>query len=71
MFSLDYAGPNSFDVRTKNGGYAGLICSQPVRGDFKVYFDSNANRGSVRRFSTVQDAVQFIYDRRVKKGWGV
>lgn len=70
MFSLDYAGPNSFDVRTHKGGYAGLICSQP-RGDFKVYFDGNATRGSVRRFPTVQDAVRFIYDRRIKKGWGV
>jgi hypothetical protein len=70
MFSLDYAGPNSFDVRVQDRAYAGLICSQP-RGDFKVYWDSNAARGSTRRFATVQDAVAFIHSRRVKKGWRV
>jgi hypothetical protein len=71
MFSLDYAGPNSFEVRTRRNGFAGLIAHQPVKGDFKVYFNDTATRGSARRFATVEDAVQFIHARRVKKGWGI
>lgn len=69
MFSLDYAGPAAFDVRTKRGAYCGVIAQSP-KGDWRVYFNSNATKGSQRRFPTPEAAIAFIYERRVKKGWG-
>lgn len=71
MFSLIGAGINSFDVETRRGAFAGTIVWNQKRDDYSVYFNSNCTRGSKRRFTSVDDAVKFIYDRRVKKCWGV
>ena len=40
-------------------------------GFYRVYFDSNASRGSARKFADKIAALEFIYQRRVKKGWSV
>ena len=60
----------SFDVFTRHGGYAGMIC-ETFGKRVTVYFDSNCSRGSKRNFPSVQDAAAFIIDRRIKKGWRV
>lgn len=70
MFSLESAGNNAFDVRTRKGGYCGII-AQSKQGDWRVFFNMTATKGSARRFPSPQAAIAFIYDRRVKKGWGV
>jgi hypothetical protein len=70
MFSLDHAGINAFDVTTRRGAFCGII-SQTAKGDWRVFFNMTATKGSQRRFPTAQDAIVFIRDRRVKKGWGV
>lgn len=70
MFSLEYAGINAFDVRTRRGGFCGIIV-QSKRGDWQVFFNFTATKGSQRKFQTAQDAIAFIYDRRIKKGYGV
>lgn len=74
MFELSGAGGNkdgqSFDVFTKAGKFAGLVVESYTRG-VRVYFDGNATRGSKRVFASVHDALGFIHDRRIKKGWSV
>jgi len=70
MFSLEYAGINAFDVKTRRGAFCGII-AQSKQGDWRVFFNMTATKGSQRRFPSAQDAIRFIYDRRVKKGWGV
>lgn len=75
MLQLDYAGSTqegrSFDVRTRNGAYAGLIAEHYRTGTTRVYFNSNATRGSARKFSSVEAAVEYIVSRRIKKGWRI
>jgi hypothetical protein len=70
MFELSNAGIDSHDVFTRTGKFAGVIASSP-RGHYSVYFDSNCVRGSARKFATTLDAVEYIYQRRMKKGWSV
>lgn len=69
MFSLDHAGINAFDVTTKRGAFCGIIAQSP-KGDWRVFFNTTATKGSQRRFPSPEAAVAFIYDRRVKRGWG-
>ncbi len=74
MFELSNAGADktgrSFDIFTRNGKFAGMICESYKRG-CTVYFDSNATRGSKRVFPNVAAALDYIHARRVKKGWSV
>ena len=70
MFSLTSAGINCFDIHTRRGAFCGVI-AQSNKGDWRVFFNMTATKGSQRRFASPEAAVQFIYDRRVKKGWGV
>lgn len=74
-FALEYAGHDSktssfaYDLKTRGGVYAGTIVETP-KGT-RVYFNSTATRGSARRFANVQAASEYMYQRRIKKGWGV
>jgi hypothetical protein len=70
MFSLTNAGIECFDLHNRHGGYCGLIVKKP-NGEWKAYFNSEATKGSQRRFPTAEAAVAFIRDRRIKKGWRV
>jgi hypothetical protein len=73
ILGLDYAGATkdgrSFDVRTSTGAYAGLISENYKTGAVRVYFNSNATRGSARMFTSIQEAAGYIIERRIKKGW--
>lgn len=70
MFALSHAGINAFDITTRRGAFCGIV-AQTTKGDWKVFFNMTATKGSQRRFPSIEDAVKFVYDRRVKKGWGV
>ena len=70
ILSLTSAGPGSFDLYTRTGGYAGLIASRND-GTYRVYFDSNASRGSACKFANLTAALEYIIARRIKKGWRV
>lgn len=70
MFSLTEAGINAFDVTNRRGGFCGII-SQTTRGDWRVFFNFTATKGSARRFATPEAAIEFIYNRRIKRGWAV
>lgn len=70
MFSLTEAGFNAFDLYNRKNGYCGTV-SQTAKGEWKVYFNMTATKGSQRRFANIETAVSFIRDRRIKKGWGV
>ncbi|MFO7788470.1 MAG: hypothetical protein R6W87_12010 [Halospina sp.] len=58
----------SFEVRTKNGAFAGIVSERFKTGNVKVWFNSTATRGSARKFTSVQGALDFIHARRIKKG---
>lgn len=63
-----YKGRESFDVTTPKGAYRGII-ADAADGTIRVYFNSSATKGSKRKFASRSDALQFIQERRIKKGW--
>lgn len=71
IYQLDIAGNVgrrlSFEVRTSSGAFAGIIADQKD-GTVRVYFNSNATRGSKRKFPSRQAALGFIHARREKRG---
>lgn len=67
MWMLDSAGIEAFDVTAKSGAYRGLVVRKP-KGYWIVYFNSNATRGSARKFPTINAALDFMVERRAKKG---
>lgn len=69
--NLTPAGIKSYDVHTARGAFAGVIAWNQKRDDYGVYFNSTCTRGSKRRFESVEDAVEFIRQRRIKKGWSI
>lgn len=71
MLQLESAGIECFDVRTQRGAYAGLIARNQTHGFWRVYFDSNATKGSARKFATAETAIEYIVARRIKKGWRI
>lgn len=74
ILQLDWAGATkegrAFDVKTRGGAFAGII-SEHYGKYVRVYFNSNATRGSARKFKSIPEAVDYIIARRIKKGWGV
>ena len=70
MFIMELAGTDSFDIFTKSGRYAGMVVSKPD-GTYRVRFDSNGSKGSARKFADKLVALEYIYQRRVKRGWSV
>jgi hypothetical protein len=68
MWMLDGCGVEAFDVTAKSGAYRGLVVRQP-KGHWAVYFNSDASRGSARKFASIDAALEFMTDRRAKKGW--
>lgn len=73
MLQLENAGSHqgkfAYDVKTPSGAFAGLIAEH---NDYvRVYFNSNATRGSQRKFADVPAALAYIVERRQKKGWRV
>lgn len=74
MFEVDRIGGDetgtSYDIRTRGGCFAGII-SVKNDGTARVYFNSTATRGSTRKFMGLAGAINYIYDRRVKKGWKI
>ena len=59
----------SWDVRTKSGVFAAVISERFKSGLVKVYFNSNATKGSTRKFYSIQEALEFIHQRRINKGY--
>lgn len=74
MFELVNAGGDkngrAFDIFTSKGKFAGMI-TEVYGKKITVYFDSNASKGSKRNFATIQAALDFIFSRRISKGWSV
>ena len=73
-YSLDLCGHiknvgQSFEVTTKGGAFAGIVSERFKTGTVKVWFNTTATRGSARKFTSIQEALEFIHSRRVKKGW--
>lgn len=74
MFQLSWAGESkegrAFDVLTSNGAFAGIIVENYGRHT-EVYFNTSATKGSKRKFQNVTEALEFIYQRRLSKGFKV
>lgn len=68
MYQLIEAGKEAFDVFTKSNRFAGLLVRQP-KGHWALYWNSNATRGSARKFPSATAAIEFMHSRRVSKGW--
>lgn len=72
IYWLEIAGAQgkdiAYDVRTKSNAYAGIISWKGENGFAKVYFNSNATRGSTRKFPSIEAALEFIHARREKRG---
>lgn len=60
----------AFDVTTRRGNYAGLIVETYGRG-VKVFWNDTATRGSARNFSSIPDAIEFLHQRRLRRGFTV
>jgi hypothetical protein len=74
MFGLETAanatGLPAFTIHTRRGGFAGYVTSNKD-GRWDVWFNANCTKGSKRKFPSVDAAILYIRDRRIKKGWGV
>ena len=71
-YSLQVAGSNkvgiSWDVTIpETGQFVGLLSQRPSH--VKVYFNANCTRGSLKKFDSLEEAIQFIHNRRIKRGW--
>lgn len=68
MYQLIEAGVGAFDVYTKSNRFACMLVRKS-RGHWALYWDSNASKGSARKFTSPVDAIEFMHNRRVSKGW--
>ena len=68
MYQLIEAGIEAFDVYTKSNSFAGMLVKSS-RGDWKLYWNSNATSGSSRKFANPTSAIEFMHNRRASKGW--
>ena len=74
-YNLHIAGGNktgrSWEVSIPGTNQFVGIVSERYGKFVKVWFNASATRGSSRKFASVDEAVKFIHDRRVKRGWTV
>lgn len=74
-YTLQIAGGNktgkSWEVSIPATGQFVGIVSERYGKHVQVWFNGSATRGSQRKFQSIEEAVKFIHDRRVKKGWSV
>ena len=63
IYSLEGAGIACWDVFTKTGRFAGLIVTRKD-GTLRHYYDTNASKGSAKKFLTISDALENIGKRR-------
>lgn len=76
IYGLERAGHingvgQSFEVWTKRGAFAGIVTEQFKTGTVRVWFNSTATRGSARKFTSIEGALDFIHARRIKKGMSI
>lgn len=74
MFQLLSAGETkkgrAFDVFTRGGAFAGIIVENYDR-HIEVFYNGNATKGSKRKFRNAVEALEFIYQRQISKGFSV
>ena len=63
VYSLNNAGIECWDVFTKTGRFAGLIVTKKD-GTLRHYYNSECTKGSSRKFSTINDALDNISKRQ-------
>lgn len=68
MYFLEEVGPEAFEVWTKSNRFACLVVQKPG-GHHVLRWNTAGTRGSSRKFATRQDAIEFMHQRRVKKGF--
>ena len=70
LYQLDTAGYHdgrfAYDVRTRNGAYAGIIIER--KGWVQLGFDGRANRTSARKFASISAALDYMHARRERRG---
>jgi len=68
MYELESVGINAFEVFTKSGRFACMMVQKPG-GHHVLYWNTNSSRGSARKFKTQSEAIEFMHQRRIQKGW--
>lgn len=58
----------SFDIHNSKGQFCGMIIDKPA-GWVKFATNSTATKASARKFPSRAAALEFMHQRRVKKGW--
>lgn len=66
IYSLEAAGIECWDVFTKTQRYAGLIVRKKD-GSFRHYYNSNGTKGSAKKFKSVNEALENLHNRRLKR----
>lgn len=66
MYGIDWAGENCWDVFSKRGAYAGLICGHQD-GTFRHYYNASATKGSKKKFPSFNAAMENLHKHRVRK----
>ena len=67
MYQLIECGKEAFDVFTKSNRFACILIRKP-KGHWVLYWNTNATRGSARKFATAIEAIDFMHNRRSNKG---
>ena len=68
MYELESVGIEAFEVFTKSGRFACMMVQKP-KGHHVLYWNTSSSRGSARKFKTQQDALEFMHQRRISKGF--
>ncbi len=70
FYEIDIAGIESFDIFVKtgltNGWHVGIIAKRKD-GTWRHYYNSNATKGSQRKFTTFDEALENLHNRRMKR----
>lgn len=69
MYELTLAGIDAHDIFSKSGRFCGIL-ARDHRG-YKLYWNSSCTKGSKRRFSNAESAIEFMHNRRLSKGLAV
>ena len=66
IYSLEEAGIECYDVRTAAGQYCGYVVRK-ADGTWRHRYNSSGSKGSVRKFPSIEAALESMHARRMKR----
>lgn len=70
LYEIDWAGNEAFDIFVKTGlttGWHVGIISKQKDGTWKHFYNPTATKSSKKKFSTFNDALENLHNRRMKR----